>query len=77
MYINYNNLPAKYTMTETRGRALLISNEFRQSDGSYRRGSEHDYRNMRALLVRMGFIVVGDHKSYTAQVFVYTLFVTE
>ena len=60
-------------MTETRGRALLISNEFRQSDGSYRRGSEHDYRNMSALLVRMGFIVVGDHQSYTAQVFVYTL----
>ena len=61
-------------MTETRGRALLISNKFRQSDGSYRKGSEHDYRNMRALLIRLGFIVVGEHQNYTTQVFVLLCF---
>ena len=57
-------------MTETRGRALLISNEFKQSDRSYRKGSEHDYRNMKELLIRLGFIVTGEHRNYTAQVFV-------
>ena len=61
-------------MTETRGRALLISNEFKQSNGSRRKGSEHDYGNMRALLERMGFIVTGEHQNYTAQVFVLLCF---
>jgi hypothetical protein len=55
-------------MTQTRGRALLISNEYKQPDGSYRNGSEHDYRNMRALMVKLGFVVAGGHQNYTAKV---------
>jgi len=54
-------------MTETRGRALLISNEYKLPNGSYRKGSEHDYRNMRDLLVKLGFVVVGGHQNYTAK----------
>jgi len=54
-------------MTETRGRALLISNEYKLPDGSYRNGSEHDYRNMRALMVKLGFVVAGGHQNYTAK----------
>ena len=61
-------------MTETRGRALLISNKFKQSDGSYRKGSEHDYTNTKELLIRLGFIVTGEHQNYTAQVFVLLCF---
>lgn len=57
-------------MTETRGRALLISNKFQQPNGSYREGSEHDYRNMKAVLVRAGFVTTGSHQNYDAQVII-------
>ena len=60
-------------MTETRGRALLISNEYKLPNGSYRKGSEHDYRNMRDLLVKLGFVVVGGHQNYTAKVLIVSI----
>ena len=63
----------QYTMTETRGRALLISNEYKLPNGSYRKGSEHDYRNMRDLLVKLGFVVVGGHQNYTAKVLIVSI----
>lgn len=51
-------------MTEVRGRALVVSNKH----GETRRGSEHDYKNIRVMLDKLEFETVGDHKNYTAAV---------
>ena len=48
----------------TRGRALVISNTCNNT----RPGSEHDYHNMRRMLDQFGFITVGDHRDYSAEV---------
>ena len=48
----------------TRGRALIISNRCNNT----RPGSEHDYDNMRRMLDQFGFITVGEHRNYTAEV---------
>ena len=48
----------------TRGRALIISNSFNNT----RPGSEHDYNNMRRMLEQFGFITVGEHRDYQAEV---------
>ena len=53
-----------YQMTECRGRALIVSNDYNQT----RRGSEHDYQNIKCMLDKLGFVTVGDHKNYTARV---------
>lgn len=51
-------------MSETRGRALIISNTYNNS----RLVSEQDYINMKRMLDKIGFITVGGHRNYTAQV---------
>ena len=51
-------------MTEPRGRALIVSNDFNQT----RAGSEHDYQNMKRMLDKLGFGTVGSHENYTAAV---------
>ena len=51
-------------MTEPRGRALIVSNDFNQT----RAGSEHDYQNMKRMLDKLGFVTVGSHENYTAAV---------
>ena len=51
-------------MTETRGRALIISNSYNDT----RPGSEKDYDNLNLMLSRLGFITVGDHKNFSAKV---------
>ena len=51
-------------MTEPRGRALIVSNDFNQT----RAGSEHDYHNMKRMLDKLWFVTVGTHKDYTAAV---------
>lgn len=51
-------------MTETRGRALIISNHFNGT----RAGSEHDYCNMERMLQKFGFVIAGAHRNYTAEV---------
>lgn len=53
-------------MTEPRGRVCIISNMF---DGKRsRHGAEHDYDNMKFMFASLGFIVAGQHKSFTAKV---------
>ena len=52
----------------TRGRALIISNSFDNTRHA-RQGSEHDYDNIRRMLDQFGFITVGDHRNFTAQVY--------
>lgn len=54
-----------YEMSESRGRALILSNT---CNGS-RRGSEHDYHNIKQMLDKFGFITVGGHRNYAASVF--------
>jgi len=49
-------------MSETRGRALIISNSYNNT----RQGSEHDYANMKRMLEKLGYITVGGHRSYQA-----------
>lgn len=49
-------------MSKTRGRALIISNRDRRT------GSDHDNDNIKRMLGKFGFITVGGHDSYTAQV---------
>lgn len=51
-------------MTETRGRALILSND---SNGT-RAGSEHDHSNMERMLQKFGFVTAGGHRNYTAEV---------
>ena len=53
-----------YQMTECRGRALIVSNDYNQT----RSGSEHDYQNIKCMLDKLGFVTVGEHKTYTARV---------
>ena len=59
-------------MTETRGRALILSNKHQLIDQNghvtWRKGSQHDHLNMKLMLERFGFVVLGEHKNYTAQV---------
>ena len=59
-------------MTETRGRALILSNKHQlidqNGDVTWRKGSQHDHLNMKLMLERFGFVVLGEHKNYTAQV---------
>lgn len=56
-------------MSETRGRALLISNKYETADqSSWRKGSEHDHANMKLMLERFGFVVTGGHRNYLAKV---------
>lgn len=59
-------------MTETRGRALILSNKFEHvnpnGEVEWRNGSQHDHDNMKQMLETFGFVVVGEHKNYTAQV---------
>ena len=55
-------------MTEIPGRALLLSNKYELPSGDFRRGSEHDYTNMKGLLDSLGFVTVGEHKNYTSKV---------
>ena len=58
------NSQVVYQMTEPRGRALIVSNDFNQT----RAGSEHDYQNMKRMLDKLGFVTVGSHENYTAAV---------
>lgn len=59
-------------MTSTRGRALLISNEFKvpgdNDQTNWRKGAEVDHQNMKKMLDQLGFVTVGDHKTYSAKV---------
>lgn len=59
-------------MSEIRGRALLISNKAEYKDGKgkskWRRGSDHDHRNMERVLQKLRFVTAGAHKNYTAKV---------
>lgn len=51
-------------MSETRGRALILSNSYNNT----REGSAQDYKNIKQMLDKFGFITAGGHKNYTAQV---------
>lgn len=59
-------------MTETRGRALIISNKCDTKDqygkSTWRKGSEYDHENMSMMWERFGFAVNGKFKNYTAKV---------
>ena len=48
----------------TLGRALIISNTCNNT----RPGCEDDFENINRMLDRFGYITVGEHKAYTAQV---------
>ena len=52
----------QYSLTSTRGRALIISNKHN------RVGSEYDYENLYHTFDNLGFVTVGAHRNYTAQV---------
>ena len=51
-------------MSDTRGRALIISNSY----NGQRQGSEYDYDNMKRMLDWLGYITVGGHRNYPANV---------
>jgi hypothetical protein len=60
-------------MTETRGRALILSNKHEVKDNhgqviDWRKGADIDHDNMRNMLENFGFVVNGEYKSYTSQV---------
>jgi len=56
-------------MSSPRGRALIISN----SSSNTRVGSEVDFRNVKDMLSKLDFVVVGEHKDYTAEVSIFKL----
>ena len=62
-------------MTETRGRALIMSNKYDTIDKSgkstWRKGSEHDHTNMKLMLEKFLFAVAGELKNYTAKVILF------
>ena len=61
-----------YKMTETRGRALILSNRHdtvnSRGEPTWRRGAEHDHSNMKQMWERFGFVTSGAYHNYTAKV---------
>lgn len=55
-------------MTETRGRALIISNTSENPDGTRRGGAQHDHHNIKLMFESFGFVTSGELKNYTAKV---------
>lgn len=54
-------------MSEPRGRALIISNKC-EVGKDWREGADTDHINMRRALEKLGFIVTGNIRNYTAKV---------